>query len=361
MSIKKIAEQVGVSAATVSRVLNNPEYRCSVPDLRDKIWEAAIAQNYVPNEAARNLKMGITPENGQTYYINVLMTRMDASQSDPFFTEVLRVVESEIHKKLCILSKVWYMPFFSNDRKCRTIDLDQRIREMYEETGGKNDGLVIIGKCNQKALKKLNAIYKNVVSINRNSTNYEVDEVLCDGKKIASMAIEHLIMLGHRRIGYVGEKHDEARYNGYLETLGKHEINLEPDYVFETKQTEAEGFECMEKLLQSENCPTGIYCANDITAVGMLKCLDKFKSRYYMPSIISSDDIEQAQNTRPMLTTVRLPKDEMGKFAMYLLLDRIQGGHKGVVRTEMEGKLMIRNSCAPAEECIHPIRGKKPH
>jgi sulfate transport system ATP-binding protein/LacI family transcriptional regulator/LacI family repressor for deo operon, udp, cdd, tsx, nupC, and nupG len=103
----------------------------------------------------------------------------------------------------------------------------------------------------------------------------------------------------------------------------------------------------MKRLLQSDEHPTGIYCANDITAVGMLKCLNKYKNRYYTPSIIASDDIEEAQFTNPMLTTVRLPKDEMGKFALYLLLDRMRGGHKGVVRTELEGKLMIRNSCNP--------------
>lgn len=352
MSIKKIAEKVGVSPATVSRVLNNPNYRCATPGLRDKIWRSAIELNYVPNEAARNLKMGVTAANDKTYYINVLMTRMDADQSDPFFTELLHVIESEIHKHMCILSKVWYMSLFSSDRRCRTANLDHIISDMYEETAGKCDGLIIIGKCNKEALKKLKHRYKSVVSVNRNSTNYEVDEVLCDGKKIASMAVEYLIQLGHRNIGYVGECHNEARYNGYLETLRKHEIDLEPDYVIESKQTEAEGFEIMKRLLQAEDCPTGIYCANDITAIGMLKCLNKFKNRYCTPSIISSDDIEQAQYTKPMLTTVRLPKDEMGKFALYLLLDHMKGGHKGVVRTELEGKLMIRNSCTVAEESV---------
>ena len=58
MSIKKIAEKAGVSPATVSRVLNNPNYKCSVSGLRDKIWKTAIEMNYVPNEAARNLKKG---------------------------------------------------------------------------------------------------------------------------------------------------------------------------------------------------------------------------------------------------------------------------------------------------------------
>lgn len=350
MSIKKIAEKVGVSAATVSRVLNNPNYKCAIPGLRDKIWKTAMEMNYSPNEAARSLKMGAVEQRNRIYNINVLMTRMDNEQSDPFFTELLHIVESEIHGHMCVLSKVWYMSLFSNDRKCRTENLDRIVSDMYEETGGKCDGLIIIGKCNKEALKRLNRRYKSVVSVNRNSTNYEVDEVLCDGKKIASMAVEHLIQLGHQSIGYVGECHNEARYNGYLETLRKHEIDLEPDYVMESKRTEADGFEIMKVLLQSGDCPTGIYCANDITAVGMLKCLNTFKNRYYMPSIISSDDIELAQYTSPMLTTVRLPKEEMGKFALYLLVDRMQGGHKGVVRVELEGKLMIRDSCTTVEE-----------
>lgn len=345
MSIKKIAERVGVSSATVSRVLNNPNYKCSSPQLRDKIWKAAIELNYVPNEAARNLKLGVSAKREKTYYIQVLMTRMDASQSDPFFTELLHVIESEIHKQICILSKVWYRPVFSDDRKCKKENLDKLIDEMYGENKEQCDGLIIIGKCNKEALKKLNKKYKNVVSVNRNSTNYEVDEVLCDGYKVASIAVEYLIQLGHRSIGYVGECHNEARYRGFVDTLRKHDLDLEENYLIETKQTEAEGYEVMKRLLQSGDGPSGIYCANDITAIGMLKCLNKFKHFYYKPSIIASDDIEEAQYSKPMLTTVRLPKDEMGKFALHLLLDRMRNEHKSVVRLELEGKLMIRNSC----------------
>lgn len=159
------------------------------------------------------------------------------------------------------------------------------------------------------------------MAINRNSTAYEVDEVLCDGKKVAEMAVEY-----------------------------KYDIDVRPGYVIETKQTEAEGYEAMKTFLESDDCPTGIYCANDITAIGMLKYLNKHKNRYYTPSIISSDDIEEAQNVKPMLTTVRLPKEEMGKFALFLLMDRIKGGHKSAARIELEGKLMIRNSCTPVEE-----------
>lgn len=352
MSIKKIAEKAGVSPATVSRVLNNPNYKCSIPGLRDKIWKTAIEMNYVPNEAARNLKRGVSAKQEKTWYINILMTRTDSSTTDPFFAELLRVIESEIHDKNSILSKVWYMSVFSDDRKCRRENLDRLVDGMYGEVDGKRDGLIIIGRCNKEALKKLNKKYKSVVSVNRNSTNYEVDEVLCDGKKIASAAVEYLISLGHKNIGYIGQCHSEDRYNGYLETLKKHDLDVIPEYVIETKQTEAEGYEAMEKFFQSDDMPTGIYCANDISAIGMLKCLNKFRNRYYMPSIISSDDIQEAQFTKPMLTTVSLPKEDMGKFALYLLLDRLRGGHSGIVRMELEGKLVIRNSCSSVEDSM---------
>ncbi len=347
MSINKIAQMAGVSPSTVSRVLNNPNYRCSSEETRDKIWKAAMELNYTPNEAARSLKLGKkAKEENKTYYINVLMTRMDESRTDPFFSELLRVIESEIHKHFCILSKVWYMPVFSDDRKCSNINLDSIINSMYEEAGRKCDGLVIVGKCNSIALKKLNSKYKSVVSVNRNSTNYEVDELLCDGYKVASTAVEYLISLGHKNIGYAGECQNEARYHGFTETLKKNGIKLNPAYIIETKQTEAEGYEVMENFLNSRNCPTGIYCANDITAIGMLKSLSRHKNLPLIPSVISSDDIEEAGNCRPMLTTVRLPKEEMGKFALYLLTDRMKGGHSSIVRMELEGKLVIRESCS---------------
>ena len=221
---------------------------------------------------------------------------------------------------------------------------------MYTETEENKDGLIIIGRCNPLALKKLNQKYRSVVSVNRNSTNYEVDEVLCDGKKIAQMAVEHLISLGHRNIGYIGGCRNEDRYVGYLDTLKKNNLDVIPEYVVETDQTEREGYEAMEKLLKSEDCPTGIYCANDITAVGILKYLRKCRNLYFTPSIIASDDIEEAQFTKPMLTTVGLPKEEMGRFALYLLLDRMKGGHSGVVRMELSGKLLVRNSCSHVSE-----------
>ena len=349
MSVKQIAKMAGTSPATVSRILNNPDYHCTDPSVREKVWKAAMELNYVPNEAARNLRKGMKSSHERVRYVQVLMTRTERSHADPFFTEVLRVVESEIHRNSCILSQVWYMSVFSNDRQCRLNNVNRLVEDLYQETDGKSDGLIVIGRCNKEALKCLKNKFKNLVSINRNSTNREIDEVTCDGRKIATTAVEYLFNMGHNDIGYVGECHGESRYRGYVDTLMRHDLELNPSYIFETKQTEIAGYEIMEKILKAEDIPTAIYCANDITAIGMLKALEKSKKKYFNLSIISSDDIEQAQFTKPMLTTVALPKVEMGRFAVYLLIDRINGKHDSVTTMELEGHLVVRESCVDVE------------
>ncbi len=344
-SIKDIAKKAGTSVATVSRVLNNPDYHCSDAGLRKKIWDAAMELDYVPNEAARNLKRGSAASGEKTYYIYVLMTRTEKTQTDPFFSELLRVVETEIHRRTCILGGVWYNSVFSDDKRCKAANPDKLVDELVSETEGKCDGLIVIGRCNKEVLKKLKSRFVNVVSVNRNSTNREVDEVTCDGRKVAAMAVEYLIGLGHRDIGYVGECRNEARYKGFSETLAKHEIELVPGFIYETKQTEAAGFDIMTKILKSQDAPTGIYCANDIMALGMLHAIAKSRNRSKKISLISSDDIERAQYSKPMLSTVSLPKEEMGRFAVMLLYDRIVGRHRSVVKMELEGQLMLRESC----------------
>lgn len=350
MSIKEIAKRAGVSPATVSRVLNHPEYRCSDSAKRERIWKAAMELNYVPNDAARQLRQGNRGTGVQTYYIHVLMTRAERNHTDPFYTEVLRVVESEIHRNACILSNVWYMSLFSDERQCQRINLEKTVSDLWKETEQKSDGLIVIGKCAKTALELLKKYFKNVVSINRNRTQRQVDEVTCDGEKIAALAVDYLVELGHTEIGYVGPCHGESRYKGFCDTLLHHGIEPNIGFVWESRQTEEAGFEIMSKILQTTDFPTGIYCAHDIIAIGMLKALKKTKNRFFSISVISSDDIEQAQFTSPMLTTIALPKNDMGRFAVYLLLDRISGRHDAIATLELEGCLKVRESCVLAED-----------
>ena len=88
MTIKEIAKMSGTSVATVSRVLNNPNYKCADPKLKEQIWMLAGKYDYVPNEAARNIKMSKSKAE-TAFHINIIVTRIGADETDPFFKRVL--------------------------------------------------------------------------------------------------------------------------------------------------------------------------------------------------------------------------------------------------------------------------------
>ena len=349
MSIKNIAKKVGVSPATVSRVLNNPNYHCSSEELRQEIWRTAIEENYVPNEAAKKLKQGKGRDYQKTFYINVLLTHTDQLAMDPFFRELLDCVETEVHSRFCILSKVWVNSLFSDDEACEKANLNTEIAKLYQENEKQPDGLIIIGRCNQAALTIWKKKYRSVVSINRNPTDGVVDEITCDGSKVAYMAVNYLISLGHTRIAYVGECQGEARYRGFLKAMEENGISVRKEFIFDRKMEKKEADALIAAMRSIDPAPTGIYCANDIIAIGLLWNLHNLKGNLFRPSIIASDDIEEGQKTKPMLTTVRLFKEDMGKHAMYLLLDRLQGGHQGIIRMDIAPQIIERGSVARAD------------
>ena len=101
----------------------------------------------------------------------------------------------------------------------------------------------------------------------------------------------------------------------------------------------------MTSIIRSPDRPTAIFCANDCTAIGALKALKQNKKRGYLPSIISIDNINDSQNTIPMLTTIDIPKKEMGHLAVMLLLDRKNGNRGENVRIELPCRLIERESC----------------
>ena len=344
MSIKKIAEITGSSPATVSRVLSDPQHKCVSEEKRQKILDTARKIGYVPNREARLLKSGNKTES-KIYRIYILMTRGSLREHDPFFTEMLRFTETEIRKNFCMVAGIQNYEQFSDDKWCQSSDIEALVKDLFVQQFINSDGLIIIGRCNVKVLKALKKYEKNIVSINRNSTNYEVDEILCDGKKIAMKAISHLIKLGHRKIGYVGDCHGDSRFTGFQSAQLQFQFTTEPDYIFDTVAKEINGYNAMEYFSKLRYPPTGIYCSNDILAIGMLKFIQQKHNRHYTPSIISSDDIDEAQYTVPMLTTVAIPKEEMAHFAVMLLLDRINGGHRTATKIETECSLIIRGSC----------------
>lgn len=330
MSLKHIAEIAGTSVSTVSRVLNNTSPNCASQELKEKIWKAVRETGYIPNESARNLKKGKEVQISVAN-IYILLARIDDLQKDPFFYELSRCVETEILKHHGVVKGIFVLedslPALSN-----------------------KDGIIILGRCPNKNIIEMKKKTKNIIGIWRNPIEEDIDEVVCDGEKAVTIAMEYLFSLGHRQIAYIGDCSSENRYVGYSSFLIKHKIGLNYDAIFHISQTNENWKKVMESLLQQiklkQLLVSAILCANDIVGIGILEELNKYPKKVREQiSVISIDDIEKSSMISPMLTTVHIPKEEMAHMGVMILKDHMNGGHKEKVRVEFQGKLMVRDSC----------------
>jgi DNA-binding LacI/PurR family transcriptional regulator len=123
-------------------------------------------------------------------------------------------------------------------------------------------------------------------------------------------------------------------------------------YIIEASRHPGEGTGIMKSIMSLKEVPTAIYCPCDYVAISMLNALKRYRNRSYTPSIISSDGIADDKYCKPMLTSLELPKQTMVKYAIYLLLDRLEGGHTVNTHIEVESQLMIRDSCTSYEDGI---------
>lgn len=321
---------VGTSPSTVSRVLNNTTTGCASPELKEKIWEAAHTLHYVPNMAARNLKMG-REETVKSYQIAVILARVVFLDKDPFFAELFQSIEAGLFSNSCILKSV---------TNAESVDFSAL---------EKIDGIIILGRCSDGLLTRLKHYTRNIVGVDRNPTDYKMDEIICNGKTAAVKAMEYLLSLGHRKIGYIGDCSFETRYVGYCETLIQQNIPINYHYICSTDQTYESGYHAMEGLQNQD--VTAVFCANDISALGAMQVLSdavtQNKSRKREISIIAIDNIARSMSAAPLLTTVNIPKEEMGRMAVTVLLDRILHKHNEYLRVEFPCKVIERENCFP--------------
>lgn len=331
MSLKKIAEITGTSTSTVSRVLNNSYDTCASEELKARIWKAAHEINYVPNSHARNLKQGSLPDQ-KTLRISVLLARVASLEIDLFFKELYRNLEIAIFQKGFIMNEM------ISSENMSSADFTQC------------DGVIILGRCSGQLLEEIEKQNKNIIGIWRNAMNFEIDEIVCDGRKAAETAISYLVRLGHKKIGYIGDCSYENRYVGYTEAMIREHLALDYTHIIPTNQTREEGAKAM-KLLLEQGKISAVLCANDMTAIGALETLkaQRKKNRQQI-SVISIDDIAEAQNTTPLLTTIRVPRADMAHMAVQVLEDRINHGHTEHLRIEFPCRIIERSSCFPCTD-----------
>lgn len=200
-----------------------------------------------------------------------------------------------------------------------------------------------------KMLEEANLPY---VVIKRHIPGQDINCVISDDVKGAFQATEHLILLGHRRIGLINGMPDaiiiwQDRMKGYRKALEKHNIQFDDRLVCENDNfLEEGGYQCMNKLLGLKRCPTAVFIAGDSMAIGAYKVIKRKGLKIPEDiAIVGYDDIELASMLDPPLTTVKTSLFEFGQRSVELLLDIINEEHPIARKAVIEPILVIRRSC----------------
>jgi DNA-binding LacI/PurR family transcriptional regulator len=335
-SIKKVAAAAGVSVGTVSNVLNRPE-RVSA-ETRAKVRAAIDDLGFVRNESARQLRAG----QSNTLALVVLDT------GNPFFTDVARGAEAEASDQLVFVCN-------SQDDAAR----ERRYLQMLEEQRVQGILITPVGDGPHEQLDRLVSRGTPVVLVDHRAAGGEQCSVAVDDVLGGRLAGEHLVALGHRRIAYVGGpfslRQVRERHQGALAALsaaGGQVIVLETP-ALTVPQGRAAGEQLAELVLNQLEQPdepqvTAVFCANDLLSLGVLQAMTARAIAVPQTlAIIGYDDIGYAASAAIPLSSVRQPREQLGRAATQLLLDEIADSrlhtHRQVV---FEPELVIRESTA---------------
>ncbi len=317
--IKDVAQLAGVSIATVSRTINNSK-RIS-PETRSKVEKAIKELNYHTNEIARGLKIS------KTNRIAVIIT----SLSRTFFNPIIEGIHSEAIKSDYTILTAESYDSLENEKQLIDIFVNQWV-----------DGIILASSCNDDNensdyIKKLGSLRKKdspipVVTLEFPVNNSHIDAVSIDNEKAAFDAVSYLIREIHRKnIVHIshpfGNRIGDQRIHGYKRALESAQIPFQQDYISEANYTTYSGYIAMRNFLRKHLPCDAVYCANDQTAVGVIKACDD--SGLKIPediAILGTDDVFAASIVSPTLSSISIPKFEMGKQAMLVLNERITNG-----------------------------------
>lgn len=337
MTLKEIAAEAGVSPSTVSRVINKSSKCPASKEVQDKIWEIVRRTGYTPNSTARELKMGGSDSEGAlSRSIACLFARVSDKETDSFFSTLARSIEKEAFRYNYIL-KYTFSAFDIHHPSTFRLISDNHV-----------DGVAVLGRCDKQLLKFLKQYFRYVAYTGLNNLDAKYDQIICDGCQASITAVNHLIQLGHSRIGYIGETEHEDRYRGYCAALSAARIPLRKELVVNVPLSSEGGYQGALSLLKHDCKATAFFCPNDITAIGAMRAIQE--QGLSIPgdvSLISIDDIDTAQYLTPMLTTVHIPVEEMGQMTAKILIDRIEGGHTLPMKINLPYYIANRESCGP--------------
>lgn len=329
-TMKEVAKRAHVSVSTVSHVLN--ETRRVSEDTRQRVLSVIAELDYQQNLLARGLKMQ------KTFTIGLLISDIQNS----FFTSVVRGVED------VALSRGYHLFL------CNTDEDPQREGEYIRELGKKRvDGLIVAPSAPlHNHAPQLKAQGSPFVFIDREVEELEAGAVRVDNRLGMRLAAEHLVGLGHRRIGMIsgplGKASGSERYLGLRDSLDELGTPLQEELVRFGDFKAESGRSGAAELLGLTEPPTALITANNQMTLGALLALKELGAAIPEDiSVVGFDDLEWSPLADPPLTAVAQPTYEMGVMAAQMLLDRIERNvGEGAERVLLEPRLMVRASAS---------------
>jgi LacI family transcriptional regulator len=330
-TIRDIADLAGVSIATVSRVLNDrPDV---APETRENVMQVVREHGFSTNRGARGLSSGRTGMIGLTLPL----------VADAYFGPILSGAAEALYER--DMRIIIAPTFHQHDRE---VSLLERLM------GGTTDGAILM--LPEESADELLALQRQgfpFVIVDPREAPPEgiacVSAMHADGAK---QATEHLLGLGHRRIGAIagtpGWYATDERMIGLRAALAGAGILLDPDLVVSSDWRMPWGTEAARELLALPDPPTAIFGFNDNVAIGAMHAArERGLSVPDDLSIVGFDDTAQTEIVSPGLTSVRQPLAEMGRTGVSLLMRILEGQRVDAMRMELSTKLVIRGSTAP--------------
>jgi len=337
VTVKDIAQHVGVSPSTVSRVLSGANTGMISGETRKRVLEAAAKLGYTPNTMARALR------GKQTKLLGVIVREI----SDPFFASFISLLITSARD-------LGYQIVLGHAHS----DPQEAIRIGAVLDTRHLDGIFVLGDLHNDdtALKQLLQSNRVVVAMCRGQNPLWIPKVNVDNFAGVEMMLNHLLQLGHRRIvfidgGWLGDLRD--RRDAFEQYIKDH--NLQADFLcVEAQVNDGDGgYAAMLKIITRFPRPTAVFAADDMIAIGALKAA--MNSGLSVPrdiSVVGFDDIYMSRFVTPTLTTVRQPIEEMSNRAMELIVDLI-AKHE-VAENErsikIQPELVVRESSGPASQ-----------
>ena len=326
-TIYDVAAKAGVSAATVSRVLNG---RGTVSaGMVERVQSAVQELDYRPNGVARNLRRRSTSVWGLII----------SDIGNPFFTALVRGVEDAALEAGFSLVLCNSDDVLEKEHRYIRIALDEQMA-----------GVIITPS--SEAESDLSPLLERgipVVAVDRRLNRHDVDTVVGDNVRGARMAIEHLLESGCRRIacitGPTQTTTAQERLEGYRQALASAGLEVDQDLIMVENFKEDGGYDGAERLMRLENPPDGLFVANNLMTVGALEAL--VDAGVDVPRdllLVGFDDIPWARLTRPRLTTVHQPTYQMGRDAGLLLAARLTSNPHSARTVILSPTLRVRES-----------------